>query len=94
MKRWKEHIDQAGEKSHILLFEHHYEDEKMIVCLFRDNDGDWNTTSDLLNTFWEYLTDADVSEADAKEMVEEMVREHYEDEMKYYKSILEQFDND
>lgn len=94
MKRWEEHIDQAGAKSHILLFGHHYQDEERIVCLFRGSNGDWNTTSDLLNTFWEYLTDSEVSEHDAKLLVEEMVHDHYEDEMKYYQSILNEFDDD
>ena len=93
MKRWEKCKTADGTETHLLKFAHHGIEEKQIVCLFRDNDtGDWYTTSDLLNTFWEFLTPSKTVEHDARLLVEEMVYDHYEDEMKYYQQILEQFD--
>lgn len=94
MKRWKERIDQNGEKSFILLFGHHYQDEEEIVYLLHDEGGNWCTTSELLDIYQEYLTDKSMSERSAKLLVEDMVREYYEDEMNYYETILEEFDDD
>ena len=57
MKRWEKCKAADGTETHLLKFAHHGIEEKQIVCLFRDNDtGDWYTTSDLLNTFWEFCT--------------------------------------
>ena len=93
MKRWEKRKTADGVETHCLIFAHHMCEEEQIVCLFRGDDtGDWYTTSDLLNTFYEYLTSGNTIEHDAKLLVEEMVYNHYEDEMKYYQEILEQFD--
>lgn len=62
------------------------------VALFRDSEGDWLTTSDLLNTYWDLLTGKEMCEHDAKMMVEEMVYDHFADEKRYYEEICEELD--
>lgn len=89
MKKWITH--NTTEETYILLFSHHNLEEKQIVCLFRDPEGDWRTTADLLGTFWTYLTNATIPAHDAKIMVEEMVIEHYADEIKYHQEALNEF---
>lgn len=91
MKKWEKYDSPAREETHILYFSHHNGEPEKIVCLFRDAEGDWRTTSDLLNTFWTWLTSGATDTHDAKLLVEEMVSEHYADEAKYYQEILEEF---
>jgi hypothetical protein len=93
MKKWENHKDPTGQELYTLAFGHHLEEPKIVVCLFRDSDGDWRTTSDLLGTFWTFLTDGKESEYDAKNLVEEMVCERYEDQMRYYQEIFNEFGN-
>lgn len=76
MKKWVENKEPSGAVVHTLVFGHHGDDPKVIVALFRDSEGDWFTTSNVLDTYWDLLTGKEVCEHDAKMMVEEMVYDH------------------
>lgn len=93
MKKWVENKEPSGAVVHTLVFGHHGDDPKVIVALFRDSEGDWFTTSNVLNTYWDLLTGKEVCEHDAKMMVEEMVYDHFADEKRYYEEICEELDN-
>lgn len=93
MKKWIENKELYGAVVHALVFGHHGEDPEAIVALFRDSEGDWFTTSNVLGTYWDLLTGKEVCEHDAKMMVEEMVYDHFADEKRYYEEICEKFDN-
>lgn len=73
MKKWVENKELYGAVVHTLVFGHHGEDPKVIVALFRDSEGDWFTTSNVLDTYWDLLTGKEVCEHDAKMMVEDMI---------------------
>lgn len=92
MKKWVENKELYGAVVHTLVFGHHGEDPKVIVALFRDSEGDWFTTSNVLDTYWDLLTGKEVCEHDAKMMVEEMVYDHFADEKRYYEEICEELD--
>lgn len=92
MKKWVENKEPSGAVVHTLVFGHHGDDPKVIVALFRDSEGDWLTTSDLLNTYWDLLTGKEMCEHDAKMMVEEMVYDHFADEKRYYEEICEELE--
>jgi hypothetical protein len=92
MKKWVENKELYGAVFHTLVFGHHGEDPEAIVALFRDSEGDWFTTSNVLDTYWDLLTGKEVCEHDAKMMVEEMVYDHFADEKRYYEEICEEFD--
>ncbi|CDD57354.1 hypothetical protein [Clostridium sp. CAG:43] len=92
MKKWVENKEPSGAVVHTLVFGHHGDDPKVIVALFRDSEGDWFTTSNVLDTYWDLLTGKEVCEHDAKMMVEEMVYDHFADEKRYYEEICEELD--
>ena len=92
MKKWVENKEPSGAVVHTLVFGHHGDDPKVIAALFRDSEGDWFTTSNVLDTYWDLLTGKEVCEHDAKMMVEEMVYDHFADEKRYYEEICEEFD--
>ena len=92
MKKWEEKEGPDGTVVHTIVFGHHVNEPKVIVALFRDSEGDWLTTSDLLNTYWDLLTGKEMCEHDAKMMVEEMVYDHFADEKRYYEEICEELD--
>ena len=92
MKKWVENKEPSGAVVHTLVFGHHGDDPKVIVALFRDSEGDWFTTSDVLDTYWDLLTGKEMCEHDAKMMVEEMVYDHFADEKRYYEEICEELD--
>lgn len=92
MKKWVENKEPSGAVVHKLVFGHHGDDPKVIVALFRDSEGDWFTTSNVLDTYWDLLTGKEVCEHDAKMMVEEMVYDHFADEKRYYEEICEELD--
>ena len=71
MKKWVESKEPSGAVVHTLVFGHHGDDPKVIVALFRDSEGDWFTTSNVLDTYWDLLTGKEMCEHDAKMMVEE-----------------------
>ena len=50
MKKWVENKELYGAVFHTLVFGHHGEDPEAIVALFRDSEGDWFTTSNVLDT--------------------------------------------
>lgn len=93
MKKWIENKEPSGAVVHTLVFGHHGEDPEVIVALFRDSEGDWFTTSNVLDTYWDLLTGKEVCEHDAKMMVEEMVYDRFADEKRYYEEICEELDN-
>ena len=74
--------------NHVLYFTPYYDEEK-IAIVFCEEDGGWYFTSDLLNTNAEYLGCDKIS--DAKEAVERLVEEHYEDERNYFQDLLEKW---
>lgn len=92
MKKWVENKEPSGAVVHTLVFGHHGDDPKVIVALFRDSEGDWFTTSNVLDTYWDLLTGKEVCEHDAKMMVEEIVYDHFADEKRYYEEICEELD--
>ena len=92
MKKWVENKEPSGAVVHTLVFGHHGDDPKVIVALFRDSEGDWFTTSNVLDTYWDLLTGKEVCEHDVKMMVEEMVYDHFADEKRYYEEICEELD--
>lgn len=87
-----EYKQPSGAVVHTLVFGHHGDDPKVIVALFRDSEGDWFTTSNVLDTYWNLLTGKEMCEHDAKMMVEEMVYDHFADEKRYYEEICEELD--
>ena len=89
---WEEKKDPTGAVVHTLVFGHHGDEPKVIVALFRDSEGDWFTTSNVLDTYWDLLTGKEMCEHDAKMMVEEMVYDHFADEKRYYEEICEELD--
>lgn len=92
MKRWKKVESHHREEMYELIFSHHGDDERNIACLFRDYNGDWCATSDLLGLFLSFVDDCDKTADEAKLTVEEMMRDHYLDEMNFYKEILMEFE--
>ena len=52
MKKWVENKEPSGAVVHTLVFGHHGDDPKVIVALFKDSEGDWFTTSNVLHTYW------------------------------------------
>ena len=92
MKKWVENKEPSGTVVHTLVFGHHGDDPKVIVALFRDSEGDWFTTSNVLDTYGDLLTGKEMCEHDAKMMVEEMVYDHFSDEKRYYEEICEELD--
>ena len=66
MKKWVENKEPYGAVVHTLVFGHHGDDPKVIVALFRDSEGDWFTTSNVLDTYWDLLTGKEMCEHDAK----------------------------
>ena len=92
MKKWVENKEPSGAVVHTLLFGHLGDDPKVIVAWFSVSEGDWFTTSNVLDTYWDLLTGKEVCEHDAKMMVEEMVYDHFADEKRYYEEICEELD--
>ena len=93
MKKWEKYEAPTKEETYNLIFGHHLEEPQKMVCLFRDSEGNWRTTSDLLGTYWTGLAGAEITERDAKILVEEMVYDHYADEMRYYQEICQEFED-
>lgn len=92
MKEWKTQREYDGTDSYTLVFSHHLEQPKTIVCMYRgDVTDDWYTTSDILRTNYTWLAPDEMDDDEAKLLVEEMIQEHYEDEIRYYQEILDEF---
>ena len=92
MKEWKKQKEYDGTNSYTLIFGHHLNKPKNILCLFRgEMTDDWYTTSSVLRTNWTWLASRTTTDDEAKLLVEEMIQEHYEDEIRYYQEILDEF---
>lgn len=92
MKEWKTQREYDGTNSYALVFSHHLKEPKHILCLFRGElTDDWYTTSNVLGTNWTWLASGTTTDDEAKLLVEEMIQEHYEDEIRYHKEILDEF---
>lgn len=92
MKEWKKQKEYDGTNSYTLIFGHHLNKPKNILCLFRGEMTDeWYTTSSVLRTNWTWLASRTTTDDEAKLLVEEMIQEHYEDEIRYYQEILDEF---
>lgn len=56
MKEWKKQKEYDGTNSYTLIFGHHLNKPKNILCLFRgEMTDDWYTTSSVLRTNWTWL---------------------------------------
>lgn len=92
MKEWKKQKEYDGTNSYTLIFGHHLNKPKNILCLFRgEMTDDWYTTSSVLRTNWTWLASGTTTDDEAKLLVEEMIQEHYENEIGYYQEILDEF---
>lgn len=92
MKEWKTQRKYDGTNAYMLVFGHHLKEPEVIACLFRgDEAGDWYTTSDMLRTNYTWLAPEETDDDEARLLVEEMIQEHYEGEIRYYKEILDEF---
>lgn len=58
-----------------------------IARLTRDKDGDWTVTSKLLNVNQEYLASKNVSEEDAKSLIETQVYRYCTDQKQKYNEL-------
>lgn len=86
-KRWRHEF---GTEKLLLVFAPFY-DEEVVAELFKDEDGDWCYTSELMNVDNEYLCNRDTSEHDAKLEVEECIYNHYEGERNYNQDLMDKF---
>lgn len=93
-KHWKEILNGFGEKLYILYFTP-FDNEEELIRFTKDNNGDYVYTSELLNVEDDYLDcyiDDSISvEEEAKQICEELIEEHYEDEINYYEELLRLF---
>lgn len=93
MKYWKVEKNEFGEEWHKLHFSEYHEegDEDIIASLIQDEEDDeaFYYTSKELNADNDILW-ADSVE-DAKQQIEEMLIEHWKDEIKYLKDRLKEF---
>lgn len=89
-KYWKEILNKFGEKLYILYFTFYNEEE--LIRFTKDNNGDYIYSSDILNVEDDYL---DCEKEDSIEYIkyicEEMIKEHYEDEIAYNELLLRLF---
>ena len=78
MKEWKKQKEYDGTNSYTLIFGHHLNKPKNILCLFRgEMTDDWYTTSSVLRTNWTWLASGTTTDD--------------EDEIRYYQEILDEF---
>lgn len=62
MKKWVENKEPSGAVVHTLVFGHHGDDPEAIVALFRDSEGDWFTTSNVIDIYGDFLTGKEMCE--------------------------------
>ena len=67
-----------------------YDDDIEYAAITQDKDGDWIIVSEPLNIEYDILDAKTVEEA--KEEVEDRIREAFEDEVYYYKELLKLFE--
>lgn len=90
-KRW-ELVDVANEMWD-LIFCPYYDDE-IIATIYRDDEGDWRCTSKLLKMKEDYVDDSNVECNEIKDYISDRIKEHYIDEINYYKNLLELFEEE
>lgn len=90
-KHWEEILNENNEKIYILYFKSFY-DEEELLRFAKDKNGDYIYSSDILNVEDDYL---DCEKEDSIEYIkyicEEMIKEHYEDEISYHEELLRLF---
>lgn len=84
-KQWLEEVDK-----NILFFDPFYE-EVRLAELFHEEDGGWCYSSDLLDADKEYLGSDSLEEA--RQEVEDLIIQHFEDEIEYNQNLLKSFQN-
>ena len=82
-RQWLEEVDKD-----VLYFTPFYE-EVRLVELFQEEDGGWCYSSDLLDADREYLGSDSLD--DARQEVEDLIEEHFENEVSYYQVLLDCF---
>lgn len=82
-KKWAK----EGNKT-VLYFTPFYDEEKLAEIFYED-DGGWCYNSSLLDATAEYLGSDSLE--DAKEDIENIIENHYEGEINYFKEILDKF---
>lgn len=85
-KRW---VEEDG--AHILYFTPFYE-ELEIARITPDEDGDWCYSSPETKAEFDYLYVKTLDQA--KNKVECMIAEHYQDEINYYQELFDKFDEE
>lgn len=90
-KHWEEILNGFGEKLYILYFTP-FDNEEELIRFTKDKNGDYIYSSDILNVEDDYL---DCEKEDSIEYIkyicEEMIKEHYEDEIAYNELLLRLF---
>lgn len=81
-----------GEDKYTLSFMP-YDDILDVATINRDEEGDWVCTSETLNLDEDFILEGCEDADAAKEVVEDMLKEHYEDVVAYYQAILLTFSN-
>lgn len=92
-KYWKEELNSFGEKIYILYFRP-FNDEKELLRFIKNKDGDYVYVIELLKVEGDYLDfycDETTSIEQVKLICEDMIEEHYEDEINYYEELLRLF---
>lgn len=91
-KYWKEMLNALNEKVYILYF-NPFGNEEELLRFSKDKDGDYVYVSELLNVENDLLNDVEenISIEEAKQICEEMIEEHYEDEIAYNELLLRLF---
>lgn len=84
-KRW---VDKDNGGGSVLIFTPYYDDIE-IGEVFYEEDGGWCYSSSFLDTTNEYLGSDSLEYA--KEEVEYAIEVHCEDEINYYKDLLDKF---
>ena len=92
MKYWKANKNELGEEWHELHFDQFYGDDEDVIASFVQDESDsevfYYTTKEL-NTEKGVLFAYDIE--DAKQQIEEMLIEHWKDEIKYLEDRLKEF---
>ena len=84
-KKWAEEFNKHG----LYFSPYPYDMEYRLAEVFYEDDGGWCYNSVLLDATDEYLGSDSLE--DAKEEIEYMIENHYEDEINYYKEMLDKF---
>ena len=83
-KEWLEEL-----RKDVLYYVPFYDDEVRLAEIFYEGDGGWCYSSELLNADEEYL--GSDSKEEARQEVEDLILEHFENEIEYAKHLLKSF---